>query len=211
MKHPLLNEYLKNPCASSSLPYWKQKNLAVPENMKIVHDDDFDETLFAGFVDEQYFRLYHNLKDIRRTPCNAVEIVAATPDMIDEFVAIINASYSDLSVTSEQLKGYLDTPVYNPDLWILLKDKQTNVFVGGGIADYDRETRELIIEWIQVLPAYRRKGYGLIIVNALLSKMADTAKFATVSGKVDNPTRPEKLYRKCGFTGTDIWHILTKK
>lgn len=202
---------MENPCASSSLPYWKQKNLVVPENMKIVHDDDFDETLFAGFADEQYFRLYHKLKDIRRTACDAVEIVTATPDMTDAFVDVINASYSDLSVTSEQLKSYLKTPVYNPDLWVLLKDKQTNEFVGGGIADYDRETRELIIEWIQVLPDYRKRGYGQIVVNALLSKMEGTAKFATVSGKVENPTQPEKLYRKCGFTGTDIWHILTKK
>ncbi len=35
--------------------------------------------------------------------------------------------------------------------------------------------------------------------------------FATVSGKVTNKTKPEKLYRRCGFTGDDIWHILKSK
>lgn len=127
------------------------------------------------------------------------------------FVDIINASYSDLTVTIAQLKSYLNTPVYNPDLWILLKDKRANKFIVGGIADYDKETCELIIEWIQILPDYRKKGYGQIIVNNLLSRMEGIARFATVSGNVDNPTNPEKLYRKCGFTGNDIWHILTKK
>ena len=41
--------------------------------------------------------------------------------------------------------------------------------------------------------------------------MQGIAEFATVSGKVNNPTNPESLYRKCGFTGNDIWHILTLK
>lgn len=37
------------------------------------------------------------------------------------------------------------------------------------------------------------------------------AKFATVSGKIDNPANPERLYRKCGFVGNDVWHIIRKK
>jgi len=41
--------------------------------------------------------------------------------------------------------------------------------------------------------------------------MASMAEFATVSGKVNNATSPEILYRKCGFIGNDIWHILTKE
>ncbi|MBR4875433.1 MAG: hypothetical protein IKU95_02975, partial [Clostridia bacterium] len=55
----------------------------------------------------------------------------------------------------------------------------------------------------------RRKGIGQAIVSELLRRMADLADFATVSGKVNSVTQPEKLYRKCGFCGNDIWHILT--
>ena len=35
-----------------------------------------------------------------------------------------------------------------------------------------------------------------------------TARFATVSGRVDSESHPEALYRKCGFEGQDIWHVL---
>ena len=65
-----------------------------------------------------------------------------------------------------------------------------------------------ILEWIQVLPQYRGKKIGQLIVTELLFRMKDVADFATVSGKVDNETNPEALYRKCGFVGNDLWHIL---
>lgn len=58
-----------------------------------------------------------------------------------------------------------------------------------------------------VLSRSRLRKY---IVDFLLTQMQDKAKFATVSGKVNNATNPEKLYRKCGFIGNDIWHILIK-
>jgi len=62
-----------------------------------------------------------------------------------------------------------------------------------------------------VLPQYRGKKIGQLIVAELLFRMKDVADFATVSGKVDNMTNPEVLYRKCGFIGNDVWHILHKR
>lgn len=93
----------------------------------------------------------------------------------------------------------------------MVKEKSTGKYVGCGMADFDIETKELILEWIQVLPQYRGKKIGQLIVTELLSKMKDVADFATVSSKVDNTTNPEALYRKCGFAGDDAWHILRKK
>ena len=52
---------------------------------------------------------------------------------------------------------------------------------------------------------------NMLVVNTLLSIARDTARFATVSGKINDPSDPERLYRKCGFAGSDIWHILTPK
>ncbi len=60
------------------------------------------------------------------------------------------------------------------------------------------------MEWIQVIQEYRKRNVGTSIVNQLLYRLSFKADFATVSGKVDNKTKPEKLYRKCGFTGNDI-------
>ena len=206
----LLQEYVNDPCGTLSIPYWKSKGLIVPENMKIIHDRDYFDGMFSDYNDEAYFRLSHNLKNIGHVNLADNEIVSGVSD-IDEFVRLINVSYSDLSVTKEQMESYRKTPVYCSDLWILLKEKNSDTVVAGGIADYDRETNELIFEWIQVLPDYRKKGYGQLVVKSLLLKMQDIADFATVSGKVNNPTNPQGLYRKCGFTGNDVWHILTQK
>ena len=204
----LLQEYVNDPCGTLSIPYWKSKELVVPENMKIIHDRDFSVGMLRGYKDEPYFRLSHNLKNIGQVFLTDVEPVSGSSN-INEFVWLINASYSDISITKEQIESYCRTPVYCPDLWILFKEQNSNTIVAGGIADYDRETNELILEWIQVIPSCRGRGYGQYIVNALLSR-ARQAKFATVSGKVNNTTHPEKMYRKCGFKGNDIWHILRK-
>ena len=204
-----LQAYLSDPCGTSSIPYWKQKTLSPPPNMRIVHERDYSADAFPDYTDEPYFRLYHDLKSIAQPNINEAVTISVSSDT-DAFMRLINASYIDLRVTREQLDGYRKTLVYRPDLWILLKDKATGAVLAGGIADYDSEVGELILEWIQVLPEHRGRGYGQIIVNTLLSKMQSTAKFATVSGKADNPTNPERLYRKCGFAGDDVWHVLTK-
>ena len=178
--------------------------------MKIIYERDYVDEMFRDYNDDPYFRLYHNLKNIHKEITNDVEIISGIQD-VDVFVQLINACYSDLSVTTGQMESYRETPVYCSDLWILLKEKVSGVILAGGIADYDKEAKELILEWIQVIPSFRGRGYGQLIVNNLLSKMQGVAEFATVSGKVNNPTNPEGLYRKCGFTGNDIWHILTLK
>lgn len=127
------------------------------------------------------------------------------------FVDVINQAYTDLSVTYEQLMGYTQTEVYHPELWIMAVNKEDSSVVGCGIADVDRELKEGILEWIQVIPAYRGRKIGQLIVNELLKRMSGIAEFATVSGKVNNQTSPEMLYRKCGFVGDDVWHVLMKE
>lgn len=203
-------KYANDPCGTVSLPYWKCKKLNIPDNMKILHDREFSASEFGGYRDEPYFRLYHSLKVVRQFQQNRFEIIFGEIN-VNSFVQLINACYTDLKVTVEQIKGYRNTPVFCPELWLLVREKDTGNIVGGGIADLDREIGEGILEWIQVLPEYRGHGIGQLIVNSLLDKMQGEAQFATVSGKVNNPTNPEALYRKCGFAGNDVWHVLIKK
>lgn len=205
-----LTEYLNNPCGTLSIPYWKAKNIVIPPEMKILHDKDFSADILSDYTDEKYFRLHHTLKEIPKITSDDFEIATATRKDTKAIVQIINDSYMDISVNKDLIKSYTKTPVYNADLWVVVKEKETNKYVGCGIADFDTETRELILEWIQVLPQYRGKKIGQLIVTELLFRMKDVADFATVSGKVDNMTNPEALYRKCGFAGNDIWHILNK-
>ena len=65
-----------------------------------------------------------------------------------------------------------------------------------------------VIGVIAVLPEYRGRGLGKKIVGALLNRLKSIgASFVTVSGNLDNASKPLELYRKCGFTGDDIWYI----
>ena len=71
--------------------------------------------------------------------------------------------------------------------------------------------KEGVLEWIQVSPNYRGKGLGKFIVRELRWRMRDKAEFVTVSGRVDNPSHPDILYKRCGFSNEEIWHVLRKK
>lgn len=206
----LLECYLDNPCATLSIPYWKQKSITMPPNMKIVHEKDYKREAFEEYKDEPYFRLLHDLKEIPEVELEDYTIKVVMLEDISFLVDVINQSYTDLSVTYEQLIEYTKTAVYDRDLWVLVKDNRDSRVVGCGMADLDNELKEGILEWIQVLPAYRGKKIGQLIVNELLKRMVGKAEFVTVSGKVNNVTNPEALYRRCGFEGDDVWHILTK-
>ncbi len=206
-----LEAYKENPCGVLSIPYWKNKHIKIPQNMRIVHDTEYMADQYKEYCDEPYFRLFHSLTDIHIVPLQGISIVTAKQEDIPLLADIINQSYTDLSVTSEQLKGYTKTEAFCPELWIIAVDQANACAAGCGIADFDKELHEGIIEWIQVIPAYRGRKIGQLIVNELLKRMMSMAEFATVSGKVNNVTSPESLYRKCGFTGNDVWHILTKQ
>ncbi len=203
--------YLKNPCGTYSIPYWKSKHIQIPENMKIMHDREFEDELLLEYNDEKYFRIKHDLKDIRQESLEEFYIETACIEDIPLLQELINRSYEDLSVTYDQLLGYTKSEVYDENLWIIVYEKETDKTIACGIAELDKELKEGVLEWIQVLPEYRGRKVGQLLVNELLMRLQGKADFVTVSGKVNNATNPEKLYRKCGFAGEDIWHVLTKK
>ena len=198
-----LEEYLRDPCGSLSIPYWKWKGLRLPGDMRILHEREF--TPQPGYRDEVYFRLRHDLRNIGDSAGIAVRKVERA-----DFAAvagIIAQCYQGLTFGEDRLAALTRTPVYAPELWLLAEAAGRPV--GCVIADLDPEAGEGILEWVQVLPQFRRRGIGRALVNEALRRME--ADFATVSGRVDNATSPEKLYRACGFTGDDRWHILTKE
>ena len=49
--------YLANPCKASSLPFWKTNLINIPDNMKIVLEEDMKGTDAGDYVDERYFKL----------------------------------------------------------------------------------------------------------------------------------------------------------
>jgi len=203
------NEYLICPCKVSSIPYWKSKSITVPDGMCIVHKDNFNKTEYQHYIDEPYFRLIHSLQDlsIQVLPQGYLLYNATLKD----FAEHINSCYSGICVTEADLRDYTARPVYDSSLWLAIKNNQTDEVVATGIAELDKEVGEGVLEWIQVSEQYRGYGLGKYVVSELLWRMKENATFATVSGQCNNPTNPEALYRKCGFTGSDVWHVLRKR
>ena len=106
--------------------------------------------------------------------------------------------------------SYPQRPTYDPALWIAVVDEDDRL-IGSAIGEIDSEIGEGIIEWVEVSKEYRKQGLGAYLVGELLWRMKEKVNFVTVSGRVNNESNPEALYRKCGFGETTIWHILTKK
>ena len=199
-------DYLKDPCGASSLPYWKTEQIIIPGSITVFRDDEFIAAHCIG-TDEPYFKLVHHLQHIERPD------LTGSFEMIDcgiaDYARHIDECYAVEGVTYEELRSYMDHPVYDPDLWIAVQDPINGRIVATGIAETDTRIGEGILEWIQVSPDYRRRGLGKYIVCELLRRMKDKAGFVTVSGKVNNPCSSFSLYRSCGFVDPVIWHVVT--
>ena len=59
-----IDEYRKDPCRTSSLPYWKTNAVVIPDNMTIIHHRDFIKEKHRNCIDTPYFRLIHHLQDL---------------------------------------------------------------------------------------------------------------------------------------------------
>ncbi len=203
-----LDKYLLNPCRTSSIPYWKSRTISIPSHIVILHNDEYIMEHYLEYDDAPYFRLIHNLEEL---PLSILpEGYSFCEASLDEFAVHIRSCYPLTSVSSDELLAYQNSRVFDASLWIAVRDVCTGQIVASGIAEVDREIGEGVLEWIQVSSDHRRRSLGRCIVIELLRRMENKVDFVTVSGQCYNPNRPEALYRSCGFTGNDIWHILCK-
>lgn len=207
-----IDEYKRNPCRVSPIPYWKMRTFKTPNNITVIHDEEYTDIQNNKSKDTLYFRLKHNLKNIelvnldKRFKYRYVDF--NNYNDLQEVVYIINESYTDIKVNIKQVEQWTRSQVFDPSLWVFIIDINNEKAVALGIAEVDKEVPEGALEWIQVLPEYRNCKLGEAIVKRLLVNLLDKVEFCTVSGEVNNRTDPEKLYRRCGFQGNDIWHIL---
>ncbi len=206
MNEMVKKQYLENPCGTASIPYWKTVCISIPDGMKILHEREFDIEMLKRYSDEPYFRLVNHMGEVK--PVSLPEGYSLYGASMPEFVDHINSCYEDISITIPEMQSYLTREQYSPELWLAVRDDYKGKIAATGIADLDREIGEGVLEWIQVSKDYRRRGLGSYLVSELLWRMRKAAKFVTVSGKCKNPDHPEELYRKCGFCGNDVWHVL---
>ena len=199
-----IKEYLRDPCGTLSIPYWKAKSIVVPDTIKIIHARDWTGQ-YNDF--KRFFRVRHNLNNLIRVDFD-YDIISLDYQA-KQLAEMINASYrhEKISVSEHDILQWKTHETFREDLCICINADDGKT-VASGIAEYDEICHEGIIEWVQVLPEYRGKGLGQKIVTALLSRLKGLgAEFATVAGNLDNPTNPLELYKKCGFEGNDVWYI----
>ena len=160
---------------------------------------------------EPYFRLFHpGDAPEHHCPNGFVYQDVNTETEIESVASFIKACYKDMAVNSNIVRGWLNQPVFAPDLWIWIMDESTGQPAGLGIAELDWHVPEASLEWIQVLPGYQKQGLGTAIVSELLRRIPEEARFTTVAGRADSAAQPERLYRGCGFSGSDVWWLLRK-
>lgn len=201
-------DYLRDPCGTLSIPYWKSKTQIVPDTIKIIHSRDWTGQ-YKDF--RRFFRVKHSLNDpiVTDFDYDTISIDCQAKQLAD----MINASYGHegISVSEHDIMQWKTHKTFREDLCIYI-NADGGKMAASGIAEYDENCREGIIEWVQVLPEYRSRGLGQRIVTALLSRLKSLgADFVTVSGNLDNPTKPLELYKKCGFEGDDVWYICQKE
>ena len=197
--------YVKDPCAASSLPFWKTEQMQLPANLSVYREDQFNEAACAG-TDTPYFRMIHTMKSIPEPVLPAeYELTSANAD---ELASHVQACYDSEGVTCAELHTYTQRPVYDAELWIAVRERKTGRIAASGIGELDGRIGEGVLEWIQTSPAHRRRGLGKFVVCELLRRLSKKADFVTVSGRMNNPHKPYALYRTCGFSHPVIWHVV---
>lgn len=200
-------EYLRDPCRASSLPFWKAEQTLLPPHMAVIRDDLFRPERHRG-ADEPYFKLIHRLGDVGEPTLPEPFVLA--PCDAEVLSAHINVCYDREGISPAALDAYRTHSVHDPALWIAVTERGSGRIAASGIAELDGRIGEGVLEWIQVSPGLRRMGLGRFVVCELLRRMRGRAGFVTVSGRLNNPDAPMALYLSCGFADPVIWHVVTE-
>lgn len=201
------------------LLWWKDKHqdkkvdLEQLNNYKfvVINEKRLDQCEKEALKDVvKYFKLGHDLNFEEKAIPEGFQVKKVDIDKDIKAVSdFICSCYENIKPDMKTVESWTKHKVFNNNLWIWIEDAKSGEKAALGIADLDERIGELSLEWIQVHEKYRGKRLGSAIVNQILSIGKESgAEFATVSGEVDNETKPERLYRKCGFKGDDIWYVI---
>ena len=154
-------QYLENPCRTASSPYWKAVCISIPDNMKIVHDREFNTELLKRYIDEPYFRLRHCMLEVK--PVSLPEGYSLYEASISDFVDHINSCYEDIGITVSEMQNYLTREQYNSDLWLAVKEDCKGRIVATGIAELDREIDEVYWNGFRYQKSIADVDWGVIL------------------------------------------------
>ena len=229
-----VKKYLKDPCNSLSMPYWKHKKTSTRSDIVIIHDSKYDSVLYREWHDTVQYRLKHDLQGLTSTKINDSFFYKTVDDTcLEDVLSVINQTEKEIEITKNDLNHWKSEDSFCKELWILVYNKKiyhrnkdkTIIYdefgnrintdkkylpVGLMISIFDHVTKEASIELLEIIPAYRKLGLKESLVRESLLRISEVAEFVTVCGKVDADNNDFELYKKLGFADDAIWHVLKK-
>ncbi len=142
-----------------------------------------------------------------------LEIVSCESDAdLENAAALMNAAYPSLPrlASVEGLRQMTRAAYYYPEGWFFLRDRRSGRDIGLAVNGYCRDVGEGFVEWVQVLPAFRQRGLGVLLVQESVHRLR-ASRCITVAGSLDAPFAVGDLYEKCGFAQTRQWTILSQR
>ncbi len=123
---------------------------------------------------------------------------------------LMNAAYPSLRrlTSPERLRRHVQAPYFDPDGWFFLVESVSGQPVGLAVSGYCPELSEGFIDWIEVIPRLRHRGFGMLLAEECIRRLAPKSRFITTQGSLDAPFVHGDLYRKCGFGSIRQWTIL---
>jgi GNAT superfamily N-acetyltransferase len=109
----------------------------------------------------------------------------------------------------DELRAQAETDYFYGPGWFFLKDGATGRAIGLSLSGYCPEFDEGFVDWIQVLPEYRHRGLGTVLLCESIHRLQHAA-FITVSGSLEPPHGASDLFERCGFKQIRTWRILAQ-
>ena len=167
----------------------------------------------SGYLPARYFYLMvrPSLDDIHDFPLPAgIEIRPAVPDHYPAIWESVNEAAQDewgyQSPTDDDYHEWLESPNFQPELWQIAWDKNTNRVVGHVLTYiYHAENRQInrkrgYTEGIGVVRSWRRRGLARALISKSLQaqKAAGMTESALIADR-DSASGATLLYESCGF------------
>jgi len=197
--------------------WWRDRSHRVPGDlsdlsMALLHADFATQVPSELLQDRSaFFRLYSTGVSVPRLePVTGIRLIDVRSGEDAHVAGFLERCYPGLRLSADAVAQWRLREVFDSRLWIWAVRETDGRRVGLGIAERDVSSGEGSLEWIQVLPEARQLGLASVLVRELTSRLLEECRFVTVSGRVSDDGAAEHLYRRCGFTGSDVWWLMRR-
>lgn len=226
----LMEKYLKDPINTLAIPLWKHNTTAIRQDMMYILDENYNEVLYRDYADTLYLRLKHDLLHLSLSKIPNHYCFSSYKDSDGVIIYNVLKECYNTFIEYDKIENLIKDETFNDLLCVFLyndkilntdnviqlrklnSEKERNYKpLGLVIAQFDQKTKEASIEYLCVAEKHRGKGLGTLLVQEVLLRISNIADFATVTFAKEGNDHLEKIFRKAGFEGNALWHMLRKQ